>query len=111
MAEISLELLFCDSKLGEIEGGCEKKEEEKEEGIVLPVGQNKQRKKILIQEIDDGNSSRKKTVKKENSFAKNLQVAFSERKNISKESCTVNTDEVKLRYDETLLTEVSTKRY
>ena len=39
-------------------------------------------------------------------------MAFSgERNKISKDSCARNSDEVKLRYDETLLTEITTKRF
>ena len=72
-----------------------------------------QKKKILIQEIKGGNSNRKENVKKDNSFAKNLQMAFSERNKISKDVSTENTDGIKLRSEKTevLLTEITTRRY
>ena len=52
-------------------------------------------------------------VNKNNSFAQNLQRAYQEKNKISKDGCPENTNEVKLRFEETepLLKEIKTKRY
>ena len=100
------------SQLSTVCGGGEK--EDKEDNIILPLSQNKQeKKKILIQEIKETDCGRRQKVKKNNSFAKNLQLAYREKNKISKDGCSENTNEVKLRPEETepLLKEIKTKRY
>ena len=88
--------------------------EDNEENIILPLSQNKQqKKKILIQEMKESDCGRGQKVNKNNSFAQNLQRAYREKNKISKDGCPENTNEVKLRSEETepLLKEIKTKRY
>ena len=112
--ESIIDLWLSYSQLG-ASGNDGSQSKEEEEDLVLPMCKDKpaQKKKILIQEIKGGNSNRKENVKKDNSFAKNLQMAFSERNKISKDVSTENTDGIKLRSEKTevLLTEITTRRY
>ena len=85
-----------------------------EENIILPLSQNKQqKKKILIKEMKESDCGQRQKVNKTNSFAQNLQQAYKEKNKISKDGCPANTNEVKLRSEETepLLKEIKTKRY
>ena len=98
--------------MGTVCGKGEK--EDNEENIILPLSQNKQqKKKILIQEMKESDCGQKQKVNKNNSFAQNLQRAYQEKNKISKDGRPENTNEVKLRFEETepLLTEIKTKRY
>ena len=102
--------VWINSQLGNVCG----KEEKTEENIILPLSQNKQqKKKILIQEMKEGDCGSRQKVNKINSFAQNLQRAYQEKNKISKDGWPENTNEVKLRSEETepLLKEIKTKRY
>ena len=69
----------CNSQLRTVCGG-RGEEEDNEDSIILPLSQNKQeKKKILIQEMKESGCVPRQKVKKNNSFAQNLQLAYRER--------------------------------